>query len=83
MSSASLGENNPMFGKKHSKEILAKMINRKHTEEAKTKIRAAHLGKIVSVETRAKMSAAKKGKNHPMFGKAGAGVLAQKISSRS
>lgn len=46
---------------------------KKHTEESKGKIGKIHLGKIISEESRKKMSLAKKGKfigeNNPMFGK--------------
>lgn len=50
------GENNPMFGKKHS-------------EEARRRISEAKKGKKLSEETKRKISEAKSGENHPMYGK--------------
>lgn len=50
------GSNSPMYGKPKS-------------EETKQKLREANLGKIMSDDTRAKMSAAQRGSNHPMYGK--------------
>ena len=50
------GENNPMFGKKHSKETL-------------TKISASRKGRKLSDECKAKLRIAKSGKNHHLFGK--------------
>jgi group I intron endonuclease len=41
----------------------------KHTLETKAKLSSINLGKILSKETRLKMSLAKKKENHPMFGK--------------
>jgi group I intron endonuclease len=41
----------------------------KHTEESLTKISQIHKGRTVSTETKIKMSEAKTGENHPLFGK--------------
>jgi group I intron endonuclease len=40
-----------------------------HSEQTKQKMSQAHQGKVKSAEIRAKMSQAKSGNNHPMFGK--------------
>jgi len=70
------GKNNPMYGRKVSKETRDKLsqagIGRKHTEETKEKIRQRFLGKPKSEEHKRKMSlAAKKRfsniKNHPRY----------------
>ena len=61
------GEENPFFGKHHS-------------EEAKNKIRAAHLGHKDSDETRQKKSAATKGENNPRYGQCITDETRQKIS---
>ena len=59
------GENNPMFGKKQSREfcdLMSKIHSGKiQTEESKEKNRQAHLGKSNSKETREKISKANKG----------------------
>lgn len=52
------GENHPMFGKKH-------------TEEAKEKMRQKALGKKATAETRAKMSESQKGDKNHNYGKTG------------
>lgn len=58
------GESNSFYGKTHSDETKAKISKTKslqtgwnHSEETKRKISEAHKGKIVSKETRSKMSA--------------------------
>jgi len=51
-----LGQNNPMFGRKHS-------------EETKIKMRLARIDRKFSEETRLKMRLAHVGQNNPMFGK--------------
>ena len=76
------GENNPMFGKQHSEEAKEKMsenhrdcsgennpmFGKQHSEEAKEKMSEANKGRIVTEETRKKLSNANKGENNPMFG---------------
>jgi hypothetical protein len=66
VSEAQTGENNPMFGKKHS-------------EEAKQKLREAQTGKKLSNETKQKLREAKAGENHPMFGKKHSDETKQKM----
>lgn len=58
MSVSTRGENNPMYGKKHS-------------EETKKKNREKHLGKTTSDETRQKLREAFSGENNHMYGKTG------------
>lgn len=53
-----------MRGRIFSEEALAKFRSLKHTEEIKKRIGAAQKGKIVSLETRAKISAAHLKRNH-------------------
>jgi group I intron endonuclease len=65
------GESNPFFGKSHSNESLEKMRKPK-SELHKLKISIANKGNIRkghSQETLIKLSNAKKGNKHPMFGK--------------
>lgn len=50
------GENNPMYGKTHSKETLAKMS-------------AAKKGRKLSEECKVKLRTALSGENHPLYGK--------------
>lgn len=61
------GENNPFFGKKHSKKILARigMKNRKENMSLETtlKMRSAKLGKKLSKEHKNKISIANLGKH--------------------
>lgn len=76
----SSGENNPMFGKHHSKEtkekirekLIGNMVGEKnpfygkqHSEETKEHLRIINTGKIMSQESRDKMSAKRKGKDNP------------------
>ena len=58
------GENNPMYGKKHSDETLRKMREAKKnmSEETKKKIREAKKGRCLSEEHKKKIREAKKGK---------------------
>lgn len=65
------GENNPMYGKHHTEETKRKLSESakartgwKHSEETKKKIGAKHKGKIVSRETREKLSKARTGKRY-------------------
>lgn len=44
-------------------------LGKKHSEETRFKIGAAHKGKTVSKETRTKIRESNKGENHPMYGK--------------
>lgn len=99
MSEAHSGKKNPFYGKHHTEESKAKMSASKvgtqcgednpfygkhHTEETKSLISVVHKGKVVSAETRAKMSeahknpspetraklsAASSGENNPFYGK--------------
>ncbi len=54
-----LGKDNPFFGKKHSKETIAKMIKSregyKHSEETKEKISKGNFGKTHSKNSKEKM----------------------------
>ena len=50
------GKRNPMYGKHHSEKTI-------------TKISAAHTGKHLSIETRAKIGVAMTGEQNPMYGK--------------
>lgn len=71
------GEGNPFYGKHHSKEAREKyfigennpMYGKHHTEETKRIISEANKGKIVSQETRDKLSNAVSGEKNGMFGK--------------
>ena len=70
------GEGNPFYGKHHSEETLEKlsgenngMYGKHHTEEAKRLISEANKGKIVSQETRDKLSKASSGEKNGMYGK--------------
>ena len=63
ISKANSGENNPMFGKKHSEETRRKL------SEAKTGENHYMYGKKHSEKTRKKISKALSGENNPMFGK--------------
>lgn len=78
------GENNPAYGKprptsavEKQKVSLAKYFethdaafkDRKHTKESKDKIRKARAKQVFSVETRKKMSEAKKGARNPFYSK--------------
>jgi hypothetical protein len=76
------GKNNTFYGKKHSKESIAKiklassgknnsMYGKPRTEEVKQKLRLANLGKKHTKESIKKMSIANSGKNNPMYGKKG------------
>jgi len=63
------GKNNPMFGKKrpeHSKWM--KENNSSKRPDVRRKLSESHKGKIVSKETKNKMSERKKGKNNFMYG---------------
>jgi phosphatidate phosphatase PAH1 len=74
---ARIGENNPMFGRKHSEESKRKnsestnvigennpMFGRKHSEESKRKNSESQKGKKYSNETKRKMSESQRGRKH-------------------
>ncbi len=70
------GENNPFFGKKHSKEDRKKMSGENHhlygkhlSDETKEKLSKSHIGKHHSEKTKDKLSEINSGKNHPFYGK--------------
>lgn len=73
------GSKSPMYGKHHTEETKRKMSEArkgkkglyKHSEETKRKISEANKGKIISDETRAKMSASLKGRTSWNKGKTG------------
>jgi len=90
MSAAHSGERHHMYGKHHSeitKQRISKGMtgkqNRKkpHSEETKQKISKALMGHQVSEETRAKQSAAKRGKRSSFKGKHHSAKAKQKISN--
>jgi len=60
---ANSGENNPMWGRHHSKEAIRKMSEAKHGKNNPM------YGKHFSEETKKKMSEIHCGKNNPMYGK--------------
>lgn len=62
------GENNPFFGKTHSIEALEKMRKPKSNLH-KIKLAKINIGRTHLKETLLKMSEAKKGENHPNYGK--------------
>jgi len=76
------GENHPMYGRTHSVETKALMCEshkgETHSEEAKARISEALKGR--TAETLAKLSEAKKGENHPFFGKTHSAETISKIS---
>lgn len=71
------GEGNPFYGKHHTEETKEKyfigennpMYGKHHTEETRRIISEANKGKIVSQETRNKLSGAVSGEKNGMFGK--------------
>lgn len=71
------GEGNPFYGKHHTQETKDAhfigennpMYGRHHTEEAKRTISEANKGKIVSQETRDRLSKAVSGEKNGMYGK--------------
>ena len=90
-----IGENNPMWGKKHSEEVLkkiseaTKMNNIKRKEEgwifpdgARQKIRESRLGKKATEETKLKLSESRKGKR-PNLGKKHSEETKQRIGQKS
>lgn len=60
--------------------VAGSSLGFKHTEESLIKISKIHLGRIVSEETRAKMSLAKTGDNHPFYGKSHSADTKARIS---
>jgi len=64
------GENHPLFG-----------IG--HREESRAKMSKSHKGKVISEETRARMSEARKGENNPNFGKQHSAETKAKIGAKS
>ena len=70
-----VGENNPFYGKHHSKENIEKFkkrkttLGRKHTLEELEKISKGNKGKIISSETKLKLSL--NAKNNPNYGMKG------------
>lgn len=73
MSAMKRGEKNPNFGKSPSLETRARMsaAKRNMSAEHRNNISASLRGRTLSPETRKKMSDAKRGEKHPMFGKRG------------
>jgi len=66
ISKATMGKNNPFYGRKHSKETREKMSEawKKRgpvSEETRKKLSKVHKGRIISAETRKKLSLANKG----------------------
>ena len=55
-------------------------LGKRHSEEAKKKMREAHKGKHLTDETRNKMHEAKKGEKNPMYGKKHSEETKKKIS---
>jgi group I intron endonuclease len=66
MSEVKIGNNNPMFGKTGE---LNPMFGKSHSLYTKAKLSQANIGKLISIETKAKMSEALSGEKNPMFGK--------------
>lgn len=60
------GEKHPMYGKYGE---LSPMYGKKHTEEARRKMSESAKGRIVSEETKQKISKANKGENNYWYGK--------------
>ena len=67
ISKSTSGENNPMFGKSHSKETRDKIS--KKMSKLRSGKNNPMFGKSPSKETREKLSKSLSGKNNPMFGK--------------
>lgn len=70
------GEGNPFYGKHHTDEIRARlsgennpMYGKHHSEQARKAISDANKNKVVSEETRKKLSLASSGENNGMYGK--------------
>lgn len=59
------GEKNPFYGKKHkpeSKKLMSeKALGREIPQKTRDRVRETHTGKVVSVETKTKMSTSKRG----------------------
>ena len=72
ISEANSGENNPMYGKKHTLEAKAKMSKAKsgknHPFYGKKGEESPFYGRKHTLEAKAKMSKAKSGENNPMYG---------------
>ena len=84
-----IGENNPFYGKHHNEETRKKMsehnshfmLGKHHSEEAKKKISEGNKSKVVSQETRNKLSEnAKTNPNYGMRGKQVSDDVKEKIS---
>jgi group I intron endonuclease len=60
--------------------VAGSLLGYKHSEETKALVSKTHKGKIVSAETIAKISEAKLGNNHPLFGKTHSDETKAKIS---
>ena len=88
------GKNNPMYGKKHSEEAKDKMRKKRGhdkryvpNEQHKKIISKTHLNKLVSDETKKKLSESKRGKylgeNAPFYGKKHTEEAKIKISKKN
>jgi group I intron endonuclease len=68
MSVSTRGENNPMYGKRHSDETKQKNrekhLGKTLSEETKKKLSEANIGRIHTDESKQKMSEARRGKNY-------------------
>lgn len=76
LSEKNTGKGNPFYGKHHTDETRAKlsgenngMYGKHHSEEARKAISEANKNKVVSEETRKKLSLKSSGENNGMYGK--------------
>lgn len=78
------GKNNGMYGKKHSEETKEKMrqkaLGRKASDQARLNMSKSHKNRIVSNETRIKLSIANSGSNHHQYGRKVSEETKRKIS---